>query len=307
MDTLKYLGEFQDGFQEEWKRSVISHIVSVSAATTYANKDLLKRTLALRRICSRVCCGEKSACCMHGGNRVLLFPDRQGYVEMRCHSVEKKYGYSSTVLLMPNHEDPYCFNGYPHSRDINACAFNADGKVFAAVGGPSVCVWHAIYDNNLLYLDLSQLMQRGLLVNHVALSDSGERVALGVTLEKDEGARCLVINTKTKKLLYNFKCLNNFFYMMGENIIAANALDKTYHQYDLNLGDKTWNILEQKQFLYDIYQRYEETKQKVCLKQGSEWLSTYKKISDNYLLKAWLDERVFVEETTGWIGAFFGR
>lgn len=306
MDTPQF-GKHQKELQEECRKSVVSHIISVNAATTYATKDLLKRTLALQRVCSRKCCDEKNACCMHGGNRVLLFPDQQGYVEVRCHSVEKKYKYGSTVLLMPNHEDPYSFNGDTHSRDINACAFSADGNVFAAVGGPSVCVWDPRYSHQRLYLDLSQLMQKGILANHVALSDSGERMALGVKLEKEEGARCLVINTKTQELLYNFKCLNEFFCMMGENIIAANALYNTYHKYDLNIGDKTWSILEEKQFLYDIYQRYEEAKQKVCLKQDSPWLEVYQKLSVNYLLKAWLDERVYVEGTKGWLGSIFGH
>lgn len=305
MDTPQP-GKHQEEFQEECRKSVVSHIISVNAATTYATKDLLKRTLALQRVCSRKCCNEKNACCMHGGNRVLLFPDQQGYVEMRCCSVEKKYKYGSVVLLMPNHEDPYSFNGYHHSRDINACTFSADGTMFAAVGGPSVCVWDPRYSHQLLYLDLSQFMQKGILANHVALSDSGERMALGVKLEKEEGARCLVINTKTQELLYNFKCLNEFFYMMGENIIAANMLDKTCHLYDLSIGDKTWDILKEKQFLYDIYQKYEETKQKVCLKQASEWLEIYQKIPVNYLLKAWLDERVYVEKT-GWLGTIFGH
>lgn len=295
------------------KRSVASHIISMNGSRIDASKDLLERTCALARVCSRMCCkgvSSEKCCHMHGGNRVLLFPNRIGCAKIFCGCVEV-IGEKTMTLQMPNFAEPYFFNGYAHSREITSCSVSANSSLLAAVGGPALCVWDICsYRNNKqrLFLDLSQIIRKGILANHVALSPYRELVAVGVTLEKGEGTRCLVVDTITEKLLYNVKGYdNNFFYMRDEKTIA-NTLDKNCFQYDLNIGDKEWNALsdDQKEFLCDIYQRYEATKQKVCVKQASEWLVIYGVISTNPFLKTWLDERVYVENTSSLIGRLLG-
>ena len=298
-------------YKEECKRSLVSHIVSMSGGKVDVANDLLKRKIALERTVNVQSCCSGSAgqkhCNKHSGNDILLLSDRTGYVEIFYDNVEINRNGKSKILRMPHADLP----SYARKEDdyIRACALNADGSTVAAVGGSFLCIWRIWENASWLHWnqDISELIQKVVLVNHVALSDSGGRVAINVVFEKSKDSRILVMDRVCRKLLCTLKGNSDyFFYLLGENILA-NRLDKHCYQYDLDIADEPWRMLkeEQKSFLYDIYQRYEETKQRVCLKQGSGWLTTYQTLPQNVHIKTWLDERVYVEGK-GWVAAMLG-
>jgi len=296
--------------KQECERSLVSHIVSMNG-TKVAIQDVLKHKIAsMRTVNVESCCsgsaGQKH-CNKHSGNDILLLPDSTGYVEIFCDVVEINRSGKSKILRMPHADLP----SDDRKKDdyIRACALNADGSVVAVVGGLFLCMWGIWKNSSWLHWnqDISQLIQKVVLVNHVALSDSGGRVAVNVLLEKGEDSRILVMDRICKKLLCTLKSNSDcFFYLLGENILA-NRMDKHCYQYDLDIADEPWRMLEEEQrnFLYDIYQRYEETKRRVCLKQGSGWLALYQTLPQNVHIKTWLDERVYVEEK-GWVASILG-
>ena len=299
--------------------SVTSHVISMESGNVDVSGNLLRCKIAASRTfniqsCCRGSKGEKH-CNKHSGNDIFLFPDNTGYVEIFADAVEvNKTWYKEPQYLRMPHRDSILNS--KENDYIQACALSGNEKVLAAVGGSFLCVWRTgdVYNDGYWYErwneDVSQLIAKLILINHVALNDSGSRVAVNVVLKKNEGSRILVFDTSTipsRKPLYNLKGNSDrFFYMLNDNLIN-DRLDKHCYQYDLGVVKYYWDSLKQeyKDFLYYVYEKYEETKQKVCLKQASDFLSIYQNLPEDCHLKTWLDERVYVE--AGWLlGKFLG-
>lgn len=268
----------------EYERDLAQYIVNNTRKKVDATKDdLLKRVIASNLVSSRMCCGiEVSSlhCLEHGSatHRFLLFPDRKGFIRCNSYEIEISYDGKATVLRLPAYENLYKFNQCKRMREIKACALNSTGSKLAFLDDQYLHVWDNVGTQNRQqqwHQDLSLFVdKKPVAAWHVALSDSGDRAAVYVTVARGIGSideRCLlVMDTKNKKLLYNLSAFQ-WFYMMGENIIA-NTVDYQCSQYDLNSASAIFAQLtqSQKDLLSKVYQQFKMKKKKTKISEGNK-------------------------------------
>lgn len=180
---------------------------------------------------------------------------------------------------------------------IRAFAFNADGLVFASVSDQELMVSNFTRDakdGQELNIRLKRFFYG---IRHVALSDSGDRVAVGI--DAGYGLRVMVIDVPTQQLLYDLSgaAKNGFFrlfYMMGENIIAAYETSSSM-EYNLSCADESFKQLsdEQKGFLSKAYDCYKKTKKPMIL-YSSDCASCSLYDSLPYTFRLWARQFVYV-------------
>lgn len=285
--------------------SIASHLIEAEGHEIDAPSNMLQSKIASNRTINiQSCCKSQSGkkhCNKHSSNDILLFPDLTGYVEIFADAVEvNKVEYEEPQYLRMPHADSVLSR--KENDHIQACALSGDGKVLAAVGGSFICLWrnddhlHKPYYEQRENKDISRFIQKVVLVDHVALSDSGETVAVRAMLEKNEGFRILVFKSWGMEFLYNLPgSADRFFYMIAEDIIR-DRLSRRCYQYDLRTGRSFWDSLknQEKRFLSYIHQKYEETKQKVVLRKTDERFVIYQELIKVLLVRTWIDERVYV-------------
>jgi hypothetical protein len=196
------------------------------------------------------------------GNRFACLDDNCVVVR---HETEKKL-YSITVIQMP--------------RQIILCAFNANGEVFASA------TTHELYVSDVVCNSKKEStlrLERFLYgIQHVALSDSGNRVAVG-TKSRSSVLRFMVIDVQKNQLLHDLPGFGSperprdcaFFYMMNENIIAT-CFTALYRQYDLNVAEAVAALTEkQKDVIAMVYGNYKKRKRCLSLRRDSSMYAIY--------------------------------
>lgn len=195
--------------------------------------------------------------------------DRYAHVRKNIVCIEHKNErgiYSTSVIQMP--------------RQIVSCAFNANGEVFASA------TTHELYVSDLVCnakKESALRLERFLYgIQHVALSDSGNIVAVG-TKSSSRGLRFMVIDTQKNQLLHDLPGLGSpersrdcaFFYMMNENILAT-CFAASYKQYNLDAVELVAALTEeQKDVIAILYGNYKKTNKRLLLKRDNGMYAIY--------------------------------
>ena len=181
-------------------------------------QDLKSRARAVCRIYATREYGDQLMFYEHGGMKhgYLRSPegDRYGWVggnkiAIRHETPTKLY--SITIIQMP--------------QQVISCAFNNNGTVFASATADELYVSDVVCNNRR---DSQLRLERSIGgIQHIALSDSGNRVVVGA--KSSRNFRFKIIDTQSKQLLYDLPAFSSpdksadfcFFYMMNEDIIAT--------------------------------------------------------------------------------------
>lgn len=235
-------------------------------------EDMQKRISAAFRVYRSKKCDDQIVFYAHKGmkDNYLQSPtgNRYACVDGNCivmrHETERKL-YSITFIQMP--------------RPVISCAFNSNGRVFASA------TVHELYVSDVICSHKKKptlRLERSLYgIQHVALSDSGNRVAVGTNVSI--GLRFLVIDTQKNQLLYDLPGIPApdrrrdcaFFYMMNEDIIAT-CFMASYEQYNLNAVQAAAVLTEeQKNVINILYGNYKKRKERLLLQRVSSMYGIY--------------------------------
>ena len=235
--------------------------------------DLKMRARAASRIYATRGYGDQLVVYEHGGmlNGYLRSPAGNRYacvlgndVVIR-HETPKKL-YSITIIQMP--------------QQIISCAFNDNGTVFASATGNELYVSDVVCNCKK---QSQLLLERSLNeIQHVALSASGNRIAVGVK-QPTKSLRFMVFDTQKNELLHDLPGVSSpdmphdcsFFYMMNDDVITTYPAEQ-YRQYDLKaVRALTTVTAEQKGLIAKLYKYIREKKQPKCLQYNSELFNLY--------------------------------
>jgi hypothetical protein len=266
-----------------WECELAKHIVNRSCNLVDSRgKDIKERVGAMQRIYAT---SDRGDIYHHQG---MVDGGLKSFKGKNCAWVHDK-----DMMIAHKDENNYSINIIPMRLPIKSAAFNDNGLVFACVSDQELVVADLHFGD---YLSRPQVRLGAQLsgIQHVALSDSGNRVAVGI--KKSHDLRVMVFDTQKQQLLHNLSgrvvCGDfRFFYMMGENIVAS-CFNQQNMQYDLSLGEKYLTQLtkEQKGFLYTIYEYYNSQAKRIILQCGTEAFDIYLHLPK--LAKEWVRKYV---------------
>lgn len=248
---------------KEWENSFAQYIINEQInAVPFRCADIKERVSAMRRIYAT---SEYGDVYLHDGivHNCLQSSDGNRFAQIRG---------KFAIIFQKNKSKSWSMSGVEVGNDIRSTAFNADGSVLALVSDReiAVCDLSDKGTDEALNIRLKKFLnKREYAARHVALSDSGNKMAVGVV--GLDGLRIVVIDTSTNQELYNlignsWYCNFRFFYMMGENIIAM-CFNPQNMEYNLNIATKILKELTptQKFFLNSLYKNYSATKRLLSL------------------------------------------
>lgn len=229
--------------------------------------DIKKRVSAAHRIYATHKCDGPSIFYAHQGmqGNWLVSPpgDRYACVGasgiMIRHEIKEKLNSISIIPML--------------GQIVVSYAFNHHGTVFASATKRELCVFDIVCsDEKQPTLRLQRPLYE---IQHVTLSDSGNRVAVGV--KRSGGLHFMVIDTQENQILHDLPGFPSpdrlrdcgFFYMMGEDIIAT-CFAPSYRQYDLNVVKIIAELTEkQKSAVATIYKLSERMRKRVYVSRNS--------------------------------------
>jgi len=269
-----------------------------SAALIKSNKK--KEDAVYRAICERRFFAEdteqdltnrvRAACRIYatrGSGDQLIVYEHMGMQNGYLRSSEgDRYAWVSGNDVVIRHETPkklYSITIIQMPEQIVSCAFNDNGTVFASVTA------HELYVSDVVCnckKESQLLLERSLNeIQHVALSPSGNTIAVGVK-QPTKSLRFMVFDTQKNELLHDLPGVSSpdmphdcsFFYMMNDDVIAT-CSTVPYKQYDLEAVRALATLTEeQKGLILRVYKYLKRRKKRMCLQWNSELFDIYTRL-----------------------------